>query len=193
MGQQGLLSARVGALDPAQLRVGIVPVYHVQEHQPRIARLPGHLGQQVEDLSGVQLAGHLSRPRIYLVEIFPPLDLLHELGIHAYGYIEVDQRPAVFLGPDELDDVRVGYVQDAHVGAPTGTALLHHVGGRVEGANEAHRAAGNSPGRADHIALRPQAAEGEPRAAAALVDQGRLLHLVEYAVQRVFHGQHEAG
>ena len=29
VGQQGLLAARVGAFDLAQLRIGVVPVYHV--------------------------------------------------------------------------------------------------------------------------------------------------------------------
>ena len=86
----------------------------------------------------------------------------------------------------------MGNIQDAHVGAAPGAALLHDIGGGIEGANEADRAAGHPTGGADHITFGPQAAEGEAGAAAALVNQGRLLHLVENSVQRVFNGQDEA-
>ena len=193
VGQQGLFAAGVGAFDFAQLRIGVVAVDAVDEHQAGVAGLPGHFRQQIEHFPGVEAAGGFAGARVHQIIVAPGLDPFHKVGVHRDGDVEVDQRLPVFLGADEAQDVGVGDPQDAHIGAPAGAALLDHIGGGVEGADEADRPAGDAAGGADHIALRAQAAEREAGAAAALVNQRRLLDLVEDFVQRIVHRQHEAG
>ena len=49
------------------------------------------------------------------------------------------------------------------------------------------------PVRAHGVVLGPQVAEREPRAAAALMDQGGVLDAVEDGFERILHGQDKAG
>ena len=107
VGQQGLLAARIGAFNLAQLGIRVVPVDQVQEDQPRIAGLPGHVGQQVEYLFGVALAGDLLGAWVNQVILLIGLDPFHEVAVHGDRYIEVAQVLAVFLGRDELLHVRM--------------------------------------------------------------------------------------
>ena len=182
VGQQGLLTARVGAFDLTQLGVGVVPVDQVQEYQSWIAGLPGHFGYGFEQFFGVELAGDLPVSRVDQIEFLIGFDPLHEVFINGNRYIEVGQVLPVFLGLYELLHIGMVYVQDAHVGAAAGPALFHHVGGGVKGADEADRAAGDAAGGTDNVALRPEPAEGEPGASPAFVDQRGLLNLVEDGV-----------
>ena len=193
VGQQRLFPAGVGALDLAQLGIGVVIVDQVQENQPRVPGLPSHFSQQVKNLFGVQPSGNLARAGVDQIVLLAFLHPFHKIGIDRYRYVEVDQGLAVFLGPDEPQDVGVVNPQDAHVGAAAGTALLHHVGGGIEGADETDRTAGDASGGADNVTLGPEPAEGEARPAPALVDQRRLLDLGEDLVKGVFNRQHETG
>ena len=192
-GEEWLLATRIGGLDIAQLRVGVVPVYPVQKDDARIAGLPGHCRQAVEYLPGVEPAGYLVGAGVDQVIVLALLYLPHKVLGDRHRDVEVNQMFAVLLGVDETENVGMVDVQDTHVGAAAGAALLYHVGGGVKGVNEADRAGSHAPGGADHVPLRAQAGEGKAGAAATLVDQGGLPHPGENRFQRVVHRQDKAG
>ena len=102
--------------------------------------------------------------------LFVVLDGAHEVLGDGDGDVEVGERAHVRLEGDELLDVGVVDVQDAHVGAAAGAALLDRLGGRVEHLEERHGAGGDAHRRAHAVAFGPQAGEGEAGAAAGLVD-----------------------
>ena len=185
--QQGLLATRIGALDLSQLRIGVVVIDQVQEDQPGISGLPGHLHRQFKNLAGILPAGHRSGAGVDQVVFLIRLHPFHEVPGHADGDVEVIQVLAVFFGLDESPDIRMVNVENAHVGAPAGAALLDHVGGGVKGPDKANRSAGDSPGGANHVTRRTQPGKGEARSPAAFMNQRRLLDLVEYRVQGIVH------
>ena len=84
-------------------------------------------------------------------------------------------------------------VEDAHVGAPAPAALLHHFGGGVEDAHEAHGAAGHAAGAAHLVAPGPEMGEGKAGAAAGLMDQGHVPHALQDGAHVVKHRDDEAG
>ncbi len=88
--------------------------------------------------------------------------------------------------------IRVVDVEDAHVGAAPGAALLGDVGDGIEGAHKGDRAAGDAAGRPDDVIGRAQAREREAGAAAALVDEGGELDGVENLLHGVVNRQDEA-
>ena len=190
--QQGLLATRIGALDLSQLRIGVVVVDQVQEDQTGVSGLPGHLHRQFKNLAGVLLANYHSGTWVDQVVFLTRLHPFHEVPGYADGDVEVIQVLAVFFGPDESPYIRMVYVENAHVGAPAGAALLNHVGGGVKCPDKANRTAGDPPGGANHVARRTQARKGETRPPAALMNQSRLLDLVEDRVQGVVDRQYEA-
>ncbi len=111
--------------------------------------------------------------------------------------IEVGDLGRVVLAGDEIHDIRMIHPQDAHVGAPTGAALLDHVGRRVVQAHEGDRTRGDAHRGADDVVLGPEPGEGEPGPSARLVDQGHRPEGVVDAVPAVGEGvldrQDEAG
>ena len=66
----------------------------------------------------------------------------------------------------------MGDVEDAYIGAAAGAALFDHVGGGVEGPDEAHRAGGYAAGVPDDVAFVAESAEAESGAPAGFVDHG---------------------
>ena len=102
------------------------------------------------------------------------------------GDVEVGDA-AVQLAVDELEDVRVVDLQDPHVGAPPGPALLDGLGRAVEDLEERDRPGGAPTGRGDEVVLGTQSREREAGPAARLVDDG-----VEDLLHRVAHREHVA-
>ena len=92
------------------------------------------------------MTGYLTGARVDQVILLTGLDALHEVFVNGNRYIEIAQVLAVFFGTDELLNVWVVNVQDAHIGAATGSALFHHVGGGIKSADETDRTAGNAAG-----------------------------------------------
>ena len=192
-GQQRLLAAGIGGLDPAQLGIGIVPVNPIQKDDARIPGLPGHGHQAVKDLFGVKAANHFPGAGVHQV-IIPALgDPLHKILGNGDGDVEVNQMFPVLFGVDKAQDVRVVDIQDAHIGPAAGAALFDHIGGGVKGVDKADRAGGHAAGGADHIPLGAQAGKGKAGAAAAFVNQGGLPHPVKDGFQGIVHRQHKAG
>ena len=192
-GQQGLFSARVGALDLSDGRRGVVAVEAVEEDDAGVAVLPGLLDQRVVYLPGLDAFDGLAGAR---VDEFVGLVVLqggHEGVGQAHGDVEVVQVVVVLLAVDELHDVRVVDPEDGHVGAAPGAALLDLLGGGVEDLHERHRARGHPAGGAHGAVLGPQAREGKPGSAAGLVDDRGVFQGFEDAFHGVFHGQHETG
>ena len=142
-------------------------------------------------MPGIQPPRNLPGARIHEVVILALFRLDHEVFGDRHRNVEVAQVGSVFLRLDEPEHVRVRHVQDAHVRAPTGAALLDHVGGRIERIDEAHRARRHASGGTDDVALRPQPRKSKPRAASALVDQRGLFDLGEDGIQRILNRQHE--
>ena len=81
--------------------------------------------------------------------------LLHEIIRHADRDVEVGELIAAELGGDEVEDVRVVYVQDAHVGPSATAALLNLLRGHVEQLHEAHRPCGHASRAVHRCTLRP--------------------------------------
>ena len=90
------------------------------------------------------MTGYLTGARVDQVILLTRLDALHEVFVNGNRYVEVAQVLTVFFGSDELLNVWVVNVQDAHIGAATGAALFHHVGGGIKGTDETDRTAGNA-------------------------------------------------
>ena len=84
MRQQGLFPAGVSAFNPPQLRIWVIPVDHIQKHQPRIPRFPGHFRQQIKHLPGVQLVGDLPGARVHQTISLAPLDPFHKVGVNPH-------------------------------------------------------------------------------------------------------------
>ena len=192
--QQGLLAARIGRLDLADLRrrVGRARVDPIEEDHPGIARAPGRRDDPPEDLARRELAHDRARVRIDQVVILAALEGLHEAGGGRDRDVEVGDA-TVQLALDELEDVGVIDLEDPHVGAASGAALLHGLRRAVEHAQERDGAGRATAGRGDEVVLRAQAGERESRPAAALVNDRRGLHGVEDLLHGVAHGQHVAG
>jgi hypothetical protein len=190
--EQRLLAARVRRLDLAQQRRGVIAVHAVDEDDAGVARGPRHLDDQIVDLSRVELAHRRPVTRVAQGVGVAVLDRAEELLRQRDRDVEVGEV-AAFLALDELQDVRMVDAQDAHVGAPTGPALLDGLSGLVEHAHERDGSRGHALSRAHLVARRPQAREREPRSAAGLVDDRGVAHRAEYRVHRVGYGKDEAG
>ena len=154
--QQGLFPAGIGGLNIAQLRVGIVPVDAVQKDDAGVAGAPGQFRHPLKDGAGVEPAGRCASARVHQVIFLPASRLLHKVLGNRYRYVEIAEALPILFGGNERQDVRVRYVQDAHIGAAPGAALLDDIGSRVKGVDKADRPGCHAPGRADHIPLRPQ-------------------------------------
>ena len=194
IGCQWLLAAGVGGLDRLQLRhrVGGAAVHPVDEDEPGVPGAPGRVHDPVEDLARPEPARGLPGMGVNQVVLAVRYQGLHERVRGGHRDVEV-RDPPIQLALDELQDVRVVHLEDAHVGAPPGAPLLHRLGGSVEDAQEADRAAG-LPARGTHQGvLGAEPGEGETGAATALVDDGCPLHRLEDLVHGVPDGEHETG
>lgn len=134
-------------------------------------------------------------PRLVVEGELIPLLIIHggeELVRHRHGDVEVGQGVLVVLGVDEAEQVRVVNPHDAHVRAAPDAALLHRVGRRVKDVHERDRARSDAVRRAHHRARGPQLLEREARAAARLVDDGRVGRRLHDARDGVRHVEDEA-
>ena len=93
----------------------------------------------------------------------------------------------------ETHNIGVVYVQYCHISAASHPALLDDIGSGIKGSHEGNRAAGNATGGAHSILLRPQPREGEPSAAAALMDKSGIFHRIEDRFHGILYRQNEAG
>ena len=117
----------------------------------------------------------------------------HEDFCQAHGKVEVIEFALFFLGADKLKNVGVIHAQDAHIGPAPRTALLHLLCGGVEDAQKGYRAGGNAPGGTHAAILGAQARKRKSRAAARLVDHGRVFDRIKNFFNGVAHRQHKAG
>ncbi len=193
IGQQRLLAAGIRRLDPADMRGGIAAVDGIQEHDTRLAGLPGRFHQPIEDLAGLEASHLLLGMRIDQRIVAVPFERPHERIREADGEIEVDQLLRVLLGGDEVENVRVVDAQYSHVRAAAGAALLDDLGRHVEDAHEGDGAGGHTAGGVDPIVPRAQAAERKAGAASRLMDERLLLDGVEDRFQRILDRQDKAG
>jgi len=193
VGQQGLLAARVGALDLAQLRRGVVRIDAVDEDDAGVAVLPGQRDHAVENLAGLQGAHHVAGARVDQRVVLVGVDGAHEGVGDGHRDVEVVEAVVVLLGPDEVEDVRVIDAHDAHVGAAPRAALLDGLGGGIEDVHEGERAAGDALGAHHHVVVRAHAREAEAGAPAALVDESGVLDGLEDGLHGVADGEYEAG
>ena len=193
VGEQGLLAARVGALDLALGGDHVVSVQAVEEDDAGFAVGPGCLDDGVEDFLRVEGADCFAGFRVDQIVIAPAGSRLHEFLGQADGDVEVVDVVIVLLALDELHDVRMVDAQDAHVGAASGAALLDGFGGGVEDLHKTDRAAGNAACGTDGRAFLAQAGERKACAAAGFVDERRILDGVKNLFHAVADGQDKAG
>ena len=85
------------------------------------------------------------------------------------------------------------HLEDAHIGSPAGTALLHRFGSGVEHLHKADGAGSHTAGGIDHAAPGTQTGEGKACAAAGFVNEGGLLHRFKNFLHAVAHRQNKAG
>ena len=193
IGQQGLFAAGVCGFDAALGGHHVIPVQPVDEHDAGLAVAPGRVHDLVEHFPGVELAGHPAGVGLHQVVIFTLQGRLHKSFGDGHGNVKVVDLAVVAFAIDELQNIRVVHLQNAHVGAPPGAALLDGFGGGVEHFHKADGARRHAAGGIDHASLGAQAGKGEAGAAAGFVDQGRLLHRFKDLFHRIFHRQHKAG
>ena len=74
-----------------------------------------------------------------------------------------------------------------------GATLLDRLGCRVENIHEGEGTRGNAFGRQDHVIGRPDAAEREPGAATAFVNQGGVLDRFEDLLHGISNREYETG
>ena len=137
IGQKRLFATGIGRLDLADLRrrIGRARVDAVEEDHPRITRAPRRRDDPAEDLARRELAHHGAGVRVDEVVVLAALEGVHESGGRRHRDVEVGDA-AVQLALDELEDVGVIHLEDAHVGPPTRSALFHGLGRAVEDAQE---------------------------------------------------------
>ena len=193
IGQQGLLAAGVGGLDLALAGHGVVPVEPIQEDDAGLAGLPGGGNDGIKDLPGLQLARYPAGGRVHQIVHSVGAHCLHKGFGDAHRDVEVGDLGGVVLAGDKVHDVGVIHPEDAHVGAPAGTSLLHRLGSGVEHLHKGDGAAGHTAGGVDGGTLGTQPGEGEAGTAAALVDEGSVLDGVKDVLHGVGHRQHKAG
>jgi hypothetical protein len=85
------------------------------------------------------------------------------------------------------------HIEDAHVGPPAPSPLLHHISGDVENSHKAHGPGGYPANAAHLVPPGPQMGEGEAGAAAGLVNQGHVPDPLHDAAHVVCNGDDEAG
>ena len=159
-----MLAARVGRFDLAKFRRRVVAVQPVEEDYAGLTVLPREIDDEIEDLASI-LSPHLNAaPRITQRVVIARENGGHELLGEPHRDVEVVQYVLVFLGADELHDVRVVHAKNAHVGSAPCAPLLDGFRSRVEDAHE-----GDGPARDTHrgsheIVLGPEATEAEPGA-----------------------------
>src|SRR5690242_17132452 len=84
------------------------------------------------------------------------------------------------------------YGQYAHVRASANAALFDDFGRLIDDIHEADGPRGNAPSRIDHRAGRAQKFVRHSGAAARLVNDGDVLRVFHYALDRVWNIQHKA-
>ena len=148
---------RIRRLDQRDLGRGIgrTPVDAVEEDHAGIAGAPRRAHDAVEHLARRQPPRREPRTRVDEVVLPARREGVHERVGDGDRDIEV-RDAAVELALDELEDVRVVHPENPHVGAAPRAALLDRLSGRVEHAQEGHRARGAPAGRPHEVVLRPQ-------------------------------------
>ena len=191
--QQGLFAARIGGFDLALVRRGVVAIDAVKEHDAGIAGLPRLFHEQIKNLPRGQPPRGFARGRQAQVIVLAALHGLHEGFGQAHGKIEVVEFPFPFLGADEVHDIRMVHAEDAHIGAAPRAALLDLLGGGIEDAQEGNRPGGHAAGGAHAAFPGPQPRKGKTRAAAGLVDHGRVLDGIKDLLDGIPHRQDKTG
>ncbi len=108
----------------------------VDEDEPRLAVLPGLLGNGLEDPGSGEPPRLLAGAGVDQGIFFPSAQGRHEALGHRHGDVEVDQFPFAILGGDEGEDIRVIDTQDSHVRPAPGPPLLDRLGVGIEDAHE---------------------------------------------------------
>ena len=98
----------------------------------------------VKDLNRAFVAHDLLRLRVDEVVVAFVLNGFHERLGEAYAYVEVGYLLIICLAVDEFYNIGMVDSQHAHVGASSGSPLLHGFSGRIEHLHEAYRAACNA-------------------------------------------------
>ena len=171
-------AAGIGGLKITQMRGGVISICCIDKQHTGLPGTPGPINNPVENGQGLLIAS---------------LNFFHELISESHAEIEVGELGQVFLGINELQDIRVINTQYSHVGAPPLAALLDGLSGGVEHLHEAQRAGGNPLGRLYGGVLGAQPGELISGAATGLVYQGAITDSGEDSIHGIIHRQYEAG
>ena len=144
IGEQRLLAAGIRRFDHPHVGRGIVAVETVEKHNPRFSVFPRLGDDAVEDLPGIVGTDFMTVPGVDEIIILIIFHGVHKGFGQADGEVEIVQLFLVGLAHDKIHDVRMIDPQDAHVGAPTGSALFDGFSGHVKNLHKRNRAAGNA-------------------------------------------------
>ena len=143
---EGLFTAWVGGpylLTLCRLQ-NVSPIYHVKEHHAGVCLGPGHEGELFEEALRIDLLDLLAGSWVNEWVALALFKGLPEVLPEADAYVEVAEHvgsDVFLLGVDELFNVRVPDLQDAHVGSAPDAALLDDVADGVDEVHEGHGAA----------------------------------------------------